>query len=315
LAIAKVNDPVMLISRDDKRFLISLRPGQQFHSHRGIIEHDALIGQPLGRELRTHLGHPFVVLQPSLHDLLMNVKRASQIIYPKDIGMILLKLNIGPGQCVVEAGTGSGALTLAVAHALQPDGTVYSYDARDDMLRLAERNLDRVGLLNRVRLTQRDIAEGFTVRDADSLFLDVREPWQYLPQVCEALANGGFFGALVPTTNQVVELLDGLGRHPFSSVEVLEILVRHYKPVPGRLRPQDLMNAHTGYLIFGRKIAPLSVGEVLERGRGARPEDAGEGDREAGYVAARDLPAERISPNEPTAGEPPTTEDAARYDL
>jgi tRNA (adenine57-N1/adenine58-N1)-methyltransferase len=271
LAIAQVNAPVILIGTDGKRFLLGLRPGQQFHTHRGIIEHDALIGQPLGRQIHTHLGHPFVVLQPSLYDLLMDVKRASQIIYPKDIGMILLKLNVGPGQCIVEAGTGSGALTLALAHASQPDGVVYSYDSRDDMLRVAEGNLDRVGLLDRVRLTQRDISEGFTVQGADSLFLDVREPWDYLPQVCEALADGGFFGALVPTTNQVVDLLEGLSKHPFSSVEVMEILVRYYKPVPGRLRPQDMMNAHTGYLIFGRKIAPLLTGEGLrKRGRGRR---------------------------------------------
>jgi len=276
VAIARADEAVVLIGRDGKRFLLGLRPGQQFHTHRGIIAHDDLIGQPLGREVRTHLGHPFVVLQPSLYDLLMNIKRASQIIYPKDIGMILLKLNVGPGQCIVEAGTGSGALTLALAHAAQPDGLVYSYDSRDDMLRVAERNLDRVGLLSRVRLIQRDISAGFTVRDADSLFLDVREPWAYLPQVCEVLSDGGFFGALVPTTNQVIDLLDGLQRHPFSSVEVMEILVRPYKPVPGRLRPVDLMNAHTGYLIFGRKIAPLAPGEDLQDRPGdrANPDNA-----------------------------------------
>ncbi len=164
MAIAQVNAPVILIGTDGKRFLLGLRPGQQFHTHRGIIEHDALIGQPLGREIRTHLGHPFVALQPSLYDLLMDVKRASQIIYPKDIGMILLKLNVGPGQCIVEAGTGSGALTLALAHASQPDGVVYSYDSRDDMLRVAEGNLERVGLLERVRLTQRDISQGLMRR-------------------------------------------------------------------------------------------------------------------------------------------------------
>ena len=284
MTVAQVNDPVLLIGRDGKRFLIGLRPGQQFHTHRGIVEHDVLIGQPLGREIRTHLGHPFVALQPSIHDLLMNVKRASQIIYPKDIGLILLKLDVGPGRTIVEAGTGSGALTLALAHSARPDGVVYSYDARPDMLRVAERNLDRVGLLPQVRLIQRDIAEGFTVEGADSLFLDVREPWEHLPAVCDALADGGFFGALVPTTNQVVELLYGLERHPFSSVEVLEILVRHYKPVPGRLRPQDMMNAHTGYLIFARKIAPLAVGEAGP-GAGEAPPDpdlAPEGDAPEG---------------------------------
>ena len=257
MKIARENDPVLLIAGDGKRFLFTLWPGLKFHTHRGIIAHDDLLGQPLGRQIASHLGHPFVALAPSIHDLLMNIKRVSQIIYPKDIGVILLKLNVGAGQRVVEAGTGSGALTMALAHAVRPDGMVYSFDARDDMLNVAQRNLESVGLWPYAQLAQRDIAEGFPVTEADSLFLDVREPWEYLRQALDALSDGGFFGALVPTTNQVSDLLGEMARLPFSSVEVMEVLVRKYKPVPARLRPEDTMNAHTGYLIFARKMAPL----------------------------------------------------------
>lgn len=247
----------MLISPDGRRYLITLRSGRRFHTNKGVIEHDELIGRPLGREVSTHLGQVFLVLRPSLHDLLMNLKRVSQIIYPKEIGLILLKLDAVRGRRVIEAGTGSGALTLALARGVEPDGMVYSYEAREEMLRTARRNLEEAGALGNVELFQRDIAEGFLQRDVDALFLDVREPWDYLEQVCEALADGGVFGALVPTTNQVSILLAAMAYHPFTAVEVLEILERHYKPVPQRLRPEDRMVGHTGYLLFARKVARL----------------------------------------------------------
>jgi tRNA (adenine57-N1/adenine58-N1)-methyltransferase len=279
LSAAQENGLVLLISRDGKRYLLRLRAGDRFHTHRGIIEHDALIGAPLGREVASHLGQSFLVLQPSLHDLLMNLKRASQIVYPKDIGQILLKLDVGPGKRIVEAGTGSGALTVALAHGVQPDGIVYSHEVREDMLAIARRNLEMVGLVDRVQLIQRDIAEGFAATDADSLFLDVREPWDYLPQACAAMRDGGFFGAIVPTTNQVSWLLAEMERHPLMSIEVVEILLREYKPVPARLRPQDRMVAHTGFLIFARKVALLSESTLraAEPGESCRQDDEADG--------------------------------------
>lgn len=255
MILAQENDLVLLISHDHKRYMLTLRAGDRFHTHKGIIEHDEIIGQPLGREIESHLGQSFMILQPSLYDLLMNLKRSSQIIYPKEIGPILLRMNVGSGQRVIEAGTGSGALTLALAHSVRPDGMVYSYEARDDMLKVARQNLERVGLARYVQLMQRDIAQGFTETDVDALFLDVREPWDYLAQVCEALADGGCFGALVPTCNQVSWLLSEMERQPFTSIEVMEVFERMYKPVPARLRPADIMVGHTGFLVFARKVA------------------------------------------------------------
>lgn len=251
---------VLLLGKDGKRFLIRLQAGRQLHTHRGMVSHDDVIARPWGDQVLSHLLFPFLVLRPSVHDLIMHVKRISQIVYPKEIGYILLKLDIGPGSRVIEAGTGSGALTLALAHAVRPHGRVYSYEGREEMSLAARRNLERVGLSAYVDLKVRDIAEGFDEREVDALFLDVRTPELYLAQAREALKGGGFFGALVPTTNQVQELLLHLDPHGFADVEVLEILLREYKPVAQRLRPADRMVGHTGYLIFARQTLDETAG-------------------------------------------------------
>jgi tRNA (adenine57-N1/adenine58-N1)-methyltransferase len=259
-----------------KRFLMCLQAGEVQHTHHGLIHHDALIGQPPGVETTTHLGYPFVALPPSLHDVIMSIQRISQIVYPKEIGYILLKLNVGPGSRVVECGTGSGALTIALAHTVRPDGRVFSYEKRDDMLRVAAKNLANVGLQDMVELKKRDVADGgFDERDADALFLDVRTPWLYLEQAFETLAQGGFFGAIVPTTNQVSGLVAGLEGQGFHDIEVCELLLRSYKPVAERLRPADRMVAHTGFLTFARRLAVSSAesapGEAAEGESSAEP--------------------------------------------
>ncbi len=266
MAGAKEGDVVLLVSKDRKRFMVRLQAGHEMHTHKGIVRHDEVIGQPLGREVRSQLGSPFLVLEPSIHDLIKNVKRISQIMYPKDIGYIVLKMNIMSGRRVIEAGTGSGGLTLALAHSVRPNGRVYSYEIRPDMLKTAIPNLEKVGLLDYVEFKERDIGQGFDEREVDALFLDVRTPWHYLAQAYSALKGGGFFGAILPTTNQVVRLIEALPRAGFSDVEVEELLLRPYKAVYARLRPMDRMVAHTGYLIFARKIVDREVIEVINGG-------------------------------------------------
>ncbi len=255
MRIAQEQDLVLIIGQDRKEFIVRLQAGGQLQTHRGCIQHDDLLGQSLGREIRSHLGYGFVVLEPSSFDLIRLLKRTTQIMFPKDVGYTLLKLNVMPGSQIVEAGTGSGGLTVALARAVGTTGRVYSYEARPDILQLARKNVAALGLEDHVEFKQRDIAEGFDERDVDSLFLDVRRPWAYLSQVVEALKPGGFFGALVPTTNQIAALVRGLEmQQSFGAIEVEEILVRSYKPVPERLRPADRMVAHTGYLVFARRV-------------------------------------------------------------
>jgi tRNA (adenine57-N1/adenine58-N1)-methyltransferase len=271
-------DLALLVGLRHKHFIFPLTPGGMFHSHRGILNHDDLIGKPWGSQVYSHQGSPFFLLQPSLADLLVDLKRSTQIMYPKDIGFILTSMSVGPGQTVMEAGTGSGSMTVALAYAVGPQGRVVSYERRPEFQNLAEKNLARLGLAERVKLKLGDAAEGFSETNADAFFLDVPNPWDYISQVRAALKPGGFFCNLVPTFNQVEKLLRALRREHFAFVEVCEIMLRYYKPEPSRLRPTDRMVAHTGFLIFGRKLEwsdDPRAAELLEEQslEGEKPDD------------------------------------------
>jgi tRNA (adenine57-N1/adenine58-N1)-methyltransferase len=252
--VAQAGDVVMLVGREHRYFIFRLEPHADLQTHRGVVKHDALIGLPWGSLAESHLGSKFYLVEPALHDVLINTRRNSQIIFPKDIGYILVRLSVGPGKTVVEGGTGSGALTTALAWAVGPQGKVITYERREDMQELARRNLQRVGLDDRVVFKLRDIAQGFDETDADALFLDLPNPEQFLPQVRAALHPGGAFGTILPTTNQVSALLEAMQQQSFAFVEVCELMLRFYKVVPQRLRPTDRMVAHTGYLIFARPV-------------------------------------------------------------
>ena len=253
---ARDGDIAQLVGLRHKHFIITLKAGSRLETHRGILQHDDLIGKPWGTQVFSHIGSPFFLLQPSLGDLLNDLPRNTQILYPKDIGFILVTMGIGPGKKVIEAGTGSGSMTTALAYTVGAEGCVVSYEVRPDMQNLAKKNLDRVGLASRVDFKLRDIAGGFDETDADAFFLDVPNPYDYISQVRNALKPGGFFCSLIPTVNQVEQLLIALRRGRFAFIEVCEVLVRYYKPEPNRLRPTDRMVAHTGFLIFARKIEP-----------------------------------------------------------
>ncbi len=258
-SLAQPGEIAQLIGPRNKTFIVQLKPGERLQTHNGIIEHADLIGQSWGRQVSSHLGKKFLVLQPNLNEVLLNLRRATTIMYPKDIGFILMNMAIGPGQRVLEAGSGSGGFTIALAHAVGPDGHVFSYEAREENQEVALDNVKRVGLADRVTFKQRDIEEGFDETGMDALFLDLPNPEDYLAQARAALKPGGFFGSLLPTTNQVGLLLNALESKDFKFVEVCEIMLRYYNPVGKRLRPEHRMIAHTGYLIFARPIEIAST--------------------------------------------------------
>ncbi len=253
-AVAKEGDVVLLVSPDGKRYLIRLKPAEEWHCHKGCICHDELIGKPLGRTLHTQHGYAILALEPSTHDLIHGLPRTTQIIYSKDAAQIVMRLSLYPGRTVVEAGTGSAGLTMMLARAVMPSGRVYSYETRPESFDMARGNLEDLGLLPNVTLYNEDITGGFHETDVDAVFLDLREPWLFLNHAWAALKGSGFFGSLIPTVNQAEQLVAGLQALPFGDIHMEEIIIRPWKTVAARLRPEDRMIAHSAFLIFARKI-------------------------------------------------------------
>ncbi len=258
-------DLVEIVGRSHFHHIVKIQPGGEIQSHKGVLKMDDLIGLQWGSTVKSHNGNTFFVLQPALNDILKDTPRNTQILYPKDIGFVLLSLGVGSGKTVVEAGTGSGALTTAFAYMVGNEGHVYTYEARKEMQDVAVRNLKKNYLDDRVTFKLRNIEEGFDEKNADCLFLDVPNSYDYIPQAKEALKPGGFFGSILPTVNQVEKLLRSLRDNGFSFTEVCEIFIRYYRTDPDRFRPVDRMVGHTGYLIFSRSLNYSGGDEEADR--------------------------------------------------
>ncbi len=243
---------VIYVTPKGKRYLKRLTENEDWHSHDGILCSADVASADFGDTLMTSLGRPIQLFDATLQDVLKGVKRQTQIIYPKDIAYICLRLGAGPGRTICEAGCGSGGLTTALSWFCGPTGHVISHDAREEFTKLARRNLDWAGVGDNVELHVQNVQDGFLAHNCDALFLDVRTPWEYLEQAVAAVRPGGVFGFLLPTVVQVSELLKGLEKGPFDDVEVQELLLRSWKPLADRLRPADRMIAHTGFLVFCR---------------------------------------------------------------
>ena len=266
---------VIYVTPKGRRYLKRLEEGQDWHSNDGTLAAADVAALDFGSVASTNAGVPIRIEEATLHDLLLGVKRQTQIIYAKDIAYICLRLGVGPGRTVIEAGCGSGALTLGLSWFAGPTGRIVSHDAREEFTRLARRNLDWAGLGENVELHCRDIAEGFAASNADALFLDVRTPWDYLEQVLAAVRPGAALGFLLPTVDQVSRLLLGLENGPFAEIEVCELLIRGWKPVADRLRPEDRMTAHTGFLVFCRQQEHSAEFDALgPRGTRERKQEA-----------------------------------------
>ncbi|WP_457638684.1 tRNA (adenine-N1)-methyltransferase [Persephonella sp.] len=234
-------------------FFLRLKKGEVFGTHRGNINHDDIIGKEYGSEVFSHTGHRFLIVRPTLHDIILyGIKRKTQIIYPKDSAYITLKLGITDGMKVLESGVGSGALTIVMANAVKPSGKIYCYEREEKYIQNAYRNITLAGLEQYVEIKHQSLEEKLPENFFDAGFIDVREPWLYIENIKKSLKKGAPVGFLVPTTNQVSETLKALKEGRFIDLQVVELLERYYKPVPDRLRPEDRMVAHTGYLIFGK---------------------------------------------------------------
>lgn len=246
-------DIVQIVTPRGKRRLIRLEEGKDLHTGEGIVRMDDLVAGHFGSEVVSSLGMPFRLQKPTIYDLMRGIKRQTQIIYPKDISYICLRLGVGPGRTIIEAGSGSGGLTMALSWFSGLSGRVHTFEAREEFHKLAKKNVAWAGLGENVSFHHRDIATGFgDVQGADALFLDVRTPWDYLHHIPQAVCPGAVLGFLLPTVDQVNKLLLGLEKGPFAEVDVMELMLRQWKNTPDRLRPEDRMVAHTGFLVFAR---------------------------------------------------------------
>lgn len=249
----KEGDYVLLLTSDEKSYLVEVKD-HHFHTHKDYLNLKELLGKTYGDIIYGKKGEKFYILKPSIYDFLIKIERITQIIYPKDIGYILLKLDIRPGKVVLECGGGSGALTSAFAYMVGDEGRVISYEKEIKFQEVAKKNLKRLGVLHRVIFKNVEVFEKFEEKEVDAVFLDLKTPWDLIGGAWESLKGGHPLGILVPTVNQISQCLLEIKKYPFTDVEVVEILLRKYKTNPERLRPEDRMVAHTGYLIFAKKV-------------------------------------------------------------
>lgn len=246
-------DYVLLYLDQKRTYMVRVEAGKTFHTHKGFIRFDDVIGKVYGETVSSSLGVKFTLLKPLLRDYIMKSVRKTQITYPKDIALIIMFSGIGPGSRVVEAGTGTGALTTALAHYVRPNGKVYSYELREEFLKTAEKNLQRAKLADFVELKNKDIVIGIDEQGVDSVILDLATPWLVVPHAYASLKPCGTIVSFSPTIDQAVKTVEALQENNFINIETVECLLRGMQVERGKTRPQTLMTAHTGYITFARK--------------------------------------------------------------
>jgi tRNA (adenine57-N1/adenine58-N1)-methyltransferase len=247
---------VILTDAKQRRYLVALRAGAEFHSHTGVVPHDDLIGQTDGIEIRTTKGARFRVFRATLADFVLKMPRGAQVIYPKDLGPILMLADIFPGARVLESGIGSGALSMTL---LRAGAAVTGYELRDDFAERAQANVnaflgDETAANYRVEL--RDCYDGIDETDLDRIVLDLPEPWQVIKHAEGALAPGGILVAYTPSIVQASQLREALTASRFDLSETIEVLNRSWHIEGASVRPDHRMVAHTGFLTHARLLAP-----------------------------------------------------------
>ena len=257
--IIKENDLIFLILDRRRRWLVQVKSGNSFHTHKGIIEFDDIIGKEFGsvtfsRPFETQ-GYKFYVLKPLPSDYVIYMARKTQIIYPEDAGMILLYSGISPGSIVIEAGCGSGALTCILGNYVRPNGHIYSYDIREKSLKKAKLNVLRAGLDENITIQYGDILnDDFQQKNVDAIVLDFATPWNAIKKVRNYLKYSGTLASFSPTIEQVKKTVFALRNNDFIEVNTYELIKRKIQVKENATRPEVKMIGHTGYLTFGKKI-------------------------------------------------------------
>jgi len=251
--IINEGDDVLLYLNQKRTYLVKVEKGKSFHTHKGFVPLDQLIGKEYGSRVASSMRVEFVALKPTLRDHVFKMLRRTQITYPKDIALIIMFSGVGPGSRVVEAGTGTGALTSALAFFVKPTGRVYSYEIRKEFVETALKNLRRAGVSEYVELKNKDITQGIEEEDVDAVILDMATPWLVAPIAYSALKGSGALVSFSPTIDQVVKTVEALEENGFVDIETVECLMRRMQVERGKTRPETLMTGHTGYITLARK--------------------------------------------------------------
>ncbi|MCY3786220.1 MAG: tRNA (adenine-N1)-methyltransferase [bacterium] len=245
---------VLLVDRKDRTYLRRLEPGGFFHSHGGLVAWDDLLGRPEGSEVRSAGGGRFRAFRPTLSDYIVKMKRGAQVIYPKDLGPILLLADIAPGVRVLESGVGSGALSIAL---LRAGAEVVGYEIRGDFARRARKNVREflgAEAAARYRVEERDCYEALDLEDLDRVALDLPEPWRVVPHAAASLAPGGILVAYTPSVTQAARLREALAPGQWALAATVEVLQRGWHIVGEAVRPEHRMVAHTGFVTHARRL-------------------------------------------------------------
>jgi tRNA (adenine57-N1/adenine58-N1)-methyltransferase len=254
VTLIKEGDEVLLYMDKKRTYKVKVEHEKQFHTHKGYIELGELIGESFGVMVTSSLGAAFYALKPLVRDLVLKTDRRTQVLYPKDLGYTLFQLGLGSGSRVVEAGTGSGALTMALANAVRPEGKVYTYEIVERHQRTARDNIERSGLMSYVEMKLGDITRGISENELDAVVLDMATPWLAVGPAWDALSGSGVFYSFSPTIEQVMKTVEKLRQHPFIEVETVELILRNITVAPDRTRPETVMIGHSGYLTTARKV-------------------------------------------------------------
>jgi len=246
-------DDVLLYLDKRRSYLVKVERDKKLHTHKGFLDLTELIGKEFGTRIHSSKEVEFIAFRPTIRDYVFKISRRTQIIYPKDIALIVFFSGIGPGSRVVEGGTGTGALTAALANYVKPSGRVYSYEIREEFIETAAKNLQRIGVINYVELKKGDLTEKIEEKDVDAVILDLATPWLVVPHAYNALKGSGVFISFSPTIDQAVKTTEALLKNGFAGVETFESLFRGMQIEKGRTRPETLMTGHTGYITFARK--------------------------------------------------------------
>ena len=251
-------EPALLLDRKGRRYLINLAGEQVFHSHLGRLYHTQLIGNTVGDWYRTDRGHIVLAVRPTLADMVRQMPRGRQIIYPKDLGNIINLADVFPGATVIEGGLGSGSLTSALLRAVGSEGRVITYEIDESVPPLALANVKKaVRDPSNLSVKVADIYQGIEERDVDRVVLDVPEPWQAVSTIGDALTMGGILLSFVPTILQVHQLVLELERDSrFQLVETVETLLRPWHVTQRSVRPAHRMVAHSGFLTTAVRCMP-----------------------------------------------------------